>query len=181
MRKESWESCRLHCLRANDDNENVCENVSSLMRWRMLGVIKTVILFPPSSLLLQMKSHDDGHCPVTFIIEKWKWMKNISLCFVSEWKVLTAATFKLSHFTMYSVSAFLEAQTHGSPSGHIWSHENIHHLLLAMVSDTRGIVWCQGRLMDGLDIKLGILRERERVTRALRGQEILLFKSMECF
>ena len=77
-----------------------------------------------------LQSHDDGHCPVTFIIEKWKWMKNISLCFVSEWQVLTAATFRLSsHLRLYSVPPFLDStQTNDSPSGHIWSHENIHQL-----------------------------------------------------
>ena len=62
-------------------------------------------------------------------------MKNISLCFVSEWQVLTA-TFKLSHqhFKLYLVAPFLEAQTNESPSGHIWSHENIHHLPLLSVA-----------------------------------------------
>lgn len=133
-----------------------------------------------SSSAPEMKSHDDSHCPVTFIIEKWKWMKNISLCFVSEWQVLTA-TFKLSHqhFKLYLVAPFLEAQTNESPSGHIWSHENIHHLppltgqTSDMAHDVRGTgdrVYVRLRLMDGPHHQTGdtyykLPRER-RVTRA---------------
>ena len=85
-------------------------------------------------------------------------MKNISLCFASEWQVLTA-TFKLSHqhFKLYLVAPFLEAQTNESPSGHIWSHENIHHLPLLSVarhgpmmsSDTGDRVHARLCLMDG--------------------------------
>ena len=85
--------------------------------------------------------------------------------------VLTAATFKNSHnqhFRMYFVEPppFLEAQTNESPSGHIWSHENIHHLPPPMsrphdAGDMVECVYVRGRLMDGPAIRLGILQTAE--------------------
>ena len=52
-------------------------------------------------------------------------MKNISLCFVSEWHFQTLLTPQ----SVLCASLFrISSQTNHSQSGHIWSHENIHHL-----------------------------------------------------
>ena len=177
MRRESWESCRLDCLRANDDDDNVWENVSSLMRWRMLSIIKTVILFSPESWWRSLSSY----------IHHWEVKmneKHFSLfrlrvasidsshfqTLLTPQSVLCASLFRFYSDEWLSVRSYLEPWEYPSAASSECPDK------VSWCQWHRGLVWCQGCLMDGPH--MGILHTEWL---ELRGQEILLFKSMECF
>ena len=126
------------------------------------------------STWLQMKSHDDGHCPVTFIIERNEWETFLFVSSLGVESILTAATFKNSHnqhLRMYfepspfleaqmsdewiSVRSYLEPWEYPSPASfnvQTWSHD---------AGDMVECVYVRVCLMDGPDIKLGILQTAE--------------------